>query len=452
MKRLLVTVIVTVMVGSWALADNDKATNPPDPTSIFDVKEIGRWKSADGRLGLVLSHPLLKEWGYPDDPAATQRFTLQEPAKPSENPPMLVFLHGAGGHDYAEALPIGNPGPEFVLLYPNCGPAHGVDGWWGGDSVKKDPVKYAHAYSPGENRILATIDWVARKYKVDRNRIYLCGHSMGGSGALGLGMARGDIFAAVMAGVPAGVDHAWFRLGLPDRKAFKMGGPPDPGASAAQNVAQLRKVSAYGLPDPPVVLNFSSQTDGWSSGQDQLLAAMHDGRMMTVFCWAPFGHIEAGPISKYPTVNAAALEYPWLQIRKDQAYPVFTDAGTNQKFPGTGRKEPDPNEPCPNGQINAYFRWKNVTDIPAKFQIELFLVDGKTLKKSVDVPESSTADVTMRRLQKFKIVEGAAYSWQLSRDGKQLQSGTAKADETALLTIPRVTVTSHPQTLTLEPK
>lgn len=435
-KRFLLAATLVVSVGSWLFAANDMITDQPNSKSDFDTNETYRIKIKD-RVAAGYGHPLLKEWGYYTE----QKFSVMEPAKASENPPMLVYLHSANGFDYPCVPDVGDIGPEFVLLFLNCGGAHGVDGWWGWDAVKKDPVKYATVYSLGENRILASIDWVARKYTVDRNRIYLCGHSMGGSGTLGIGMARGDIFAAIMAGVPAGVDHAWHRLGLPGRKPPKAGSPPDPDAPAADSVAQLRKVSAYGLPDPPVVLNFSSQTDSWSEGQEQLLKAMHDGRMMTVFCWAPFGHVH-----EYPTANPAALEFPWLQIRKDQAYPVFTNASTDQKFPGTYSKEPDQ-----AGQINAYFRWKNLTDAPNKFQIELFLVDGKGLKKNMDVPVSSMADVTMRRLQKFKIMEGATYSWQVSQDGKSIQAGTARADEAVLLTVPRVTVTSRPAILTLEP-
>ena len=42
-----------------------------------------------------------------------------------------------------------------------------------------------------EKRVLSTVEWVVAKFGIDRNRVYLNGISMGGSGSLGIGMIRG---------------------------------------------------------------------------------------------------------------------------------------------------------------------------------------------------------------------------------------------------------------------
>lgn len=63
------------------------------------------------------------------------------------------------------------------------------------------------------------------------------------------------------------------------------------------------------------------------------------------------------------------------------------------------------------------------------------------------MPDVSTADVTLRRLQHFKIRTGVSCTWRLVRDGKSVASGKIIPDAANLLTIPRVTVTTAPAEL-----
>ena len=246
-------------------------------------------------------------------------------------------------------------GPEFTALMPGS-PIGVPNGWWGYNSIKSDPSKYQHRETALERRVLATIEWVVQKCHIDRNRIYLCGISMGGSGTLGIGLCHGDIFAALLAGVPAGAGHASYRMHFPP--------PPAASASPAEREKYLAAVSGAGLPDAPPLLDFSSQQDVWSKDQPQLLQAIHDGRHAVVFAWGPWGHV-----NHYEMTDRAAYEFPWLRIRKDEAYPVFTDASTDRHYPGCNPPHPDA-----DGQINAYFRWKAVEDAAGRFAIELRLV------------------------------------------------------------------------------
>ena len=252
---------------------------------------------------------------------------------------------------------------------------------------------------------------------IDRNRIYVCGISMGGSGTLGLGMCHGDIFAAALAGVPAGAGHVLYRMHFPT--------PPSPHATTADREKYLREVSGVGLPDAPPIVNFSSQTDTWSEGQPQLLRAAHDGRHSIIFAWGPWGHV-----NHYDVAHRAAYEFPWLQIRKDEAYPVFTDASTDQHYCGLAPPHPDT-----DGQINAVFRWKNVEDTAARFSIELRLVGNSDLTAPLKIPAESVTDVTLRRLQNFKVRAGQRYPWTFGA-GPRAQSGVAVADAAGLAKLP----------------
>ena len=401
----------------------------PPPVHADFTPEVVSEKTTAGRKVTGYEVECLKEWGYPEG-SGKLPFYVTEPAKPSEHPPMVVYLHAAGGSATAyQSAGIKGAGPEFVFLVPDCHDTKGPDSWWGWYWARKDPAAFAHKYSPPEERVLATIEWTIRKYNVDRNRVYMYGHSMGGSGTLGLGMARGDIFAAIWVGVPANVDHLWFRMGFPDMKK------PD--------AADYRsKASAAGLADPPVVVNFSSPIDGWAKAQEDFLKVAQDGRLPLIFCWAPFGHTQ-----DYSTANPAVLEFPWKDIRRNEAYPVFTHASTDAHYPGYKVKD----QPDQAGVINGYFRWKNLSDTPEKFRIELRLVDAKELKTAVDVPDSSVVDVTPRRLQQFKPKAGTSCAWTLTEGDKTIASGKAAPDDLSLLTVPKLTITKTPRVLEIAP-
>jgi hypothetical protein len=254
---------------------------------------------------------------------------------------------------------------------------------------------------------------------------------MGGSGTLGLGLCHGDLFAAICAQVPAGVEHVTRRMNFPQ--------PPAKDASADERQAYLRQVSCVGLPDAPPLLIFASQLDKWSKGEESFMQALHDGRHAVIFTWGPWGHQNV-----YERYHRAAYEYPWFEIRKNQAYPIFTDASTDDHYPGHKSTEPDQ-----EGQVNALFRWKNIEDTPERFAIELRLVRENELRKPTKLPAESVADVTFRRLQRFKIDPKGQYAWKLLRQGKTVASGTIHPDIAGLLTIPRVTISREPAELVL---
>src|SRR5258705_1611756 len=99
-----------------------------------------------------------------------------------------------------------------------------------------------------------TVRWRIAQYAIDPNRVYLSGNSMGGSGTLGIGMRHGDVFAAIKANVPAGIEHVANRLYFPPQSV------PD----------------GVDLPEPPVCIDYSAQNDGWSVGHERFVKAMND--------------------------------------------------------------------------------------------------------------------------------------------------------------------------------
>jgi len=364
----------------------------------------------DGRKVIRYEHDSIAEWGY-QKPQRDYFYVI--PAVTSQKKaPLRVVLHSAG-HSGDKVLADAFKHPDwehyysdkkFHVLYLDCRKNGKVDWWWGYDSIKKTPEQY-------KDKLFPTEKWVINKYNVDRNRIYLSGISMGGSGSLGIGVCRGDIFAAISVDVPAEVNHMKFRT-----------------ASGKH-------------PDPPVVVNFSSHTDNWSRDQKDLMSMFKEKKYPLVYSWGPFGHV-----SSTKGHNPAVREFPWLSIRKDQAYPVFTNADTDDKYPGFKNKT----DPDQHGQINGYFRWRNIADTPDVFQIELRLVKTAELKEPCQTPDNATADVTLRRLQKFAVVSGKTYKWSLMQANKCLGSGQVQVDANGLLTIPKVKITQRSANLKLE--
>ena len=385
-----------------------------DTSGMQMVKE----ETLDGRRAIRYEHDSLSAWKYPNP--QKDYFYLVYPKSPTtEKVPLHVVLHSAGGSGESE-LPGGFKNHKLIHsytdessygLYLDCRGNRGTDWWWGQQTIRATPGTYENELAPTERRVLATVAWAIKTFNIDSNRVYLSGISMGGSGTLGIGLCHGDIFSAISVAVPAGVEHVLLRM------------------------------SNGKHPEPPPLFDFSSQNDNWSKKQEELLAYCQTHHYAMAFAWGAFGH--RADVSMF---NSAVYESPWLSIRKDEAYPVFTHASTDNAYPGFQNLT----APDQAGQINGYFRWKNVTDSPEKFVIELRLVTKKELSNPLEIPPLATTDVTLRRLQRFHATPGKTCRWRMMVEGKVSQSGTAKTDDSQLLVIPNVRIIDEPGQLEIE--
>jgi len=368
-----------------------------------------------GRKLDTFQHGSRNEWGY----ATPQRdtFLVLHPKQPRPNAPLYVVLHSAG-HDVHSCLActtrVGNHDiyrspPDFFALYLDCRANKG-DWWWG---INKYP---GPEVSPTERRAIDTVKWVIKKYSIDENRVYLCGNSMGGSGTLGIGMRHGDVFAAIKANVPAEVKHVSSRMYFPPLKV-----PADV------------KIS-----DPPIVVDYSAQDDGWSRGHDAFVKAMNERKYALFLYWGPFGH--ANNHANIMKVNDLINSFDWLSVKKNESYPVFTNASTNDPLPW-----PNQLSDKKAGQSNAFFRWKNVHDRQDTVETTLFLVKPSELKTTFAIPAEATADVSFRRLQKLHVAPGAMVRWRYGTS-----AGEMAADAAGCITIPRLKITAHPTSLSIK--
>ena len=312
----------------------------PPSKDLTDKGKRLKNPTAGGRQLEIFQHGARPEWGY----KAPQRdtFVVIHPKKAQEQARLYVVLHSAG-HDVISCVQctrtVGNHDiyhapDDFYALYLDCRANRG-DWWWGGmhrRDARLTKKNSGATPAPVEKRVIDTISWVIRKYQVDKNRVYLCGNSMGGSGTLGIGMRRGDVFAAIKANVPAGIEHVSHRMGFPP-----------------QAIPQDIK-----LPDPPIVINYSAQNDGWSVGHDLFAKSMENRRYALFFYWGPFGH--ANNHSRISKVNDLINSFDWLEVRKEQR------SGVYMRQPGAGPETEGSAELRPVSLFDLLAVYKHVID------------------------------------------------------------------------------------------
>jgi len=155
---------------------------------------------------------------------------------------------------------------------------------------------------------------VATRYNVDRNRIYLCGVSMGGCGTLGIGLPNGDIFAAIKADVPAGTNYANYRLAGSRllRRPMPRRRNATPGCCALRRWAGPTRRCCSIFHRRPIIGRSPSRLSYRPPGRASTIGVELGG----------YGHTTFGSlIAKFP-VCQVPLAFPWFEIRKNQAYPV----------------------------------------------------------------------------------------------------------------------------------
>ena len=305
--------------------------------------------------------------------------------------------------------------------------------------------------TPTMKRVMDTIEWAVRKFKIDRNRIYIAGNSMGGQAALAIGLKHGEVFAAINGNVPATVVYPASQLGFIDVE----------GKDVAYDKFKMDYV------DPPVCVDISGSDDCWSRDHDIMYRNMNRFRFSYTGWWQPLGHNGGYPATR--AVNAHAMSFDYFNIVKNRCYPVFSNASGNSRLPWPQQswKEADPTskmvggvesdsgklEAAQNadlvGQWNSYFRWEIVSDTPEKLEMDIWIAGPNEIAIKGDDPvytrpTALAVDVSPRRLQQFPKELKTGY-WTFGAN----QSGNLAWDDTIrCYTAERLTVTQAKKRLT----
>jgi predicted peptidase len=181
-------------------------------------------------------------------------YLLSLPAEYSQSRkswPLVLFLHGAGesGKDLNKVKTHGPPklvetkGPfPFILVSPQC-PGRG----WNPEVLN------------------ALLDTVIRQYRVDKNRVYLTGLSMGGYGTWALGAAHPEKFAAI-APICGGGDPADAGK-LAKLPIWVFHGAKDPTVPLKRSEEMVEALKAAGA-HPKFTVYPEAEHDSWTATYD----------------------------------------------------------------------------------------------------------------------------------------------------------------------------------------
>ncbi len=384
--------------------------------------------------------------------------------------PVIVYLHGWRSNRYSTQHTYDNPSCAYGVY-----PIDESETWYFGFAQKHDYRKGGSVRKGDvianftEQRVLRMVYDLLRDPPgpaADPQRVYLMGHSMGGSGALAFAERYPNVFAAVYSGQPL----TNFRTSTAEERdwpadvAGKWGAPDlnlpivirAPGGWAAH----LQKYNKVGVWDWQN-LQASFKQKGFPKGMagraaDEMAPLGIDHGSIDLVI--PF-KTQAQPL--YPlinasgrTVSAAVVEkahqwsnFGWLlpslgmidetpfwnyQVIKDETTPGFSFLSGNPDQPPTG--------PSFYNQTilwsASWSAWDGApVDRPRQWQMSFCAVAAGSRECGTGEPQ--TVDITPRRLQAFQVTPGARYQWENHRvrDNHLEASGSVTAGANGLITV-----------------
>lgn len=219
MTTAVIVILVLPNVMGWIKSSVETTAWKPPTVTPFEEPDIDYNISISGGNGTntnsssIFDSNITFEVEYVA-PADTIPFALAAPSTTSDRPkPLIVWLHGRGERYVGSGTFLGTGLPKILATWDNSG----LDGF---DAFVICP-QITHDYNTGDwmresakNNVQELIDWFIATYNVDTDRIILCGHSMGGQGALYIAHEMPDYFSrlVVLSGYPSGINIAEIRI------------------------------------------------------------------------------------------------------------------------------------------------------------------------------------------------------------------------------------------------
>ncbi len=315
--------------------------------------------------------------------------------------------------------------------------------WYFGFSATHDyrtetPVTTGPIVNYTEARLLRAVRETIRNAHqpaIDPARIYVYGHSMGGTGALMLAERYPDVFAAAAASEPM-MDFAAAEMWRPEL-ASKWGAPDLnlPVEIRGPDASHLAPYQGTGVWDWQ---NLGHQLVA-RRGDEMAFIAIAHGTQDIVIDWetvarpsyayfhqgnrAFIGELIAADHTWLGFRDHPNWQFDWLTFRRDESLPALANASGSAPVPPTG-----------TGGYNLTLEWSASwnnfagppVDTPGEWAMVLRSLAG-----------DQTVDVTPRRLQHFTITPGTTYTWQNIRldDETVIQAGIIMPDADGLLVI-----------------
>jgi hypothetical protein len=455
---------------------------PPEP-QVTRSETVGAWHR------MTVSQ---KTDSYLDSPGHAGRTLTAVVTTPyvTDGPPRLplrVGLHGFFGSPAREGW------EGEIRVFPHD-PMNSY--WWGYSERLPGGDPSSGAVPPYTlRRVLHLVAWALRTFPIaDPERVYVEGASMGGAGAmlLGLGSARHFCWVESSLGQAIARNHRPSRLaqlgglwGTPERNLpGGLPGPAGAGVWDAQDLTRLLLMSPesrdqflflkHGKDDGTI--HFGAAVIKSPLTERSLYGVLQEQHLGHTAVWDEGGH---GP--EDPVLRGRWWESGWnpvfddtAYLRRNLAFPAFSRCSTDRS-PGTGRGNGRVSWNAESGYagnlavagdtgwdgevagvLNRGLRWdaRAIVDTEVGFAIPLKVLDGQggppprpgypTLGDRLDGSLPVKVDVTPRRVQRFRCLPGEPIRWRFGA-----QQGVVSAGEDGSVTAPALELTTQWQTLSL---
>ena len=145
--------------------------------------------------------------------------------------PLVIYVHGAGGR-----------GRDISLIKNHC--FFNLSAPFLKEAISVAPQCYANSWFDIFEQLLDFIEYVISDNAVDRHRVYVMGASMGGYTTWQLGMARPELFAAL---VPiCGGGMYWNAGRLVNTAIWAFHGDSDPTVFPEESKKFINNITAWG--------------------------------------------------------------------------------------------------------------------------------------------------------------------------------------------------------------
>lgn len=269
--------------------------------------------------------------------------------------------------------------------------------WYGYHRDIAETTQTAEAVVPNytEEYLLWLMRWAQEHLGADPDRTYLCGTSMGGSGAVAMALHHPERVAAVIANVPV---YAFTRpghgtairlecvCGPLERPAFTNGGRPL--LEHMNGIVQVERATA----DLPFMVTTNGRQDRsipWENNPS-FYQAMGRARQGFMVYWNNGGH----EMNRDAPPDHRAWAWQLDRFTLKTSFPAFSNCSSDRD-PGNG----DPADGDLEGWINRGMDWTDIIDERDEYALTV-TADYPGLERPV------TVDITPRRLQAFRPAAG----------------------------------------------
>ncbi|MDB4941500.1 MAG: hypothetical protein JWP97_1034 [Labilithrix sp.] len=392
--------------------------------------------------------------------------------------PVIVSLHGFGG------APDPNAGSTTTFRIEPHDPYETY--WWGYSDALPGAPPAGHAPPYTMRRVLHLVDWLLRAYPAaDPDRVFASGASMGGAGALTMGLLHARHFA----GVDATIAQAIPRNHRPSRIAqlTALWGSPAANLDGMWDVGDVTRVlrdvpeareqlvfTKHGKDDPTI--HFGAVVTRSALTGKTFYESLEEERIGHLSIWDEGAHGPADPVlgDHWWDASWSRVTDGKSRLGRRTAFPAFSRSSANGN-PGDGSgngKVPfeietgySANVDVPGdtgwsgdiaGALNRFLRWDAtaITDERDSFAMPLFVVtspgtapprDGYPTKGDLYAGTPPiTVDVTIRRAQRFRPHAGEAVHWAFGG-----LAGDVAASPDGSVTVPALPLTTTATVLSL---